>query len=40
MLQDPSTGDKNGLRETLADVQSKWHELTELLVQMISFAVG
>ena len=40
LLEDPSTGDKTALRETLADVQAKWHDLTELLVQMISFAVS
>lgn len=40
LINDPATGDKNRLRETLADVQSKWHDLTELLVQMISFAVS
>ena len=40
LIADPSTGDKNRLRETMADVQSKWHDLTELLVQMISFAVS
>ena len=40
LISDPTTGDKNRLRETLADVQSKWHDLTELLVQMISFAVS
>ena len=39
-MADPNTGDKNRLRETLVDVQSKWHDLTELLVQMISFAVS
>ena len=40
LINDPSTGDKNRLRETLADTQAKWHDLTELLVQMISFAVS
>ena len=40
LLDDVSTGDKTALRETLADVQAKWHDLTELLVQMISFAVS
>ena len=40
MVEAPNTGDKNELRETLADVQGKWHDLTELLVQMISFAVS
>ena len=40
LINDPATGDKNRLRETLADVQAKWHDLTELLVQMISFAVS
>lgn len=40
LINDPNTGDKNRLRETLADTQAKWHDLTELLVQMISFAVS
>lgn len=40
LIDDPRTGDKHYLRETLADVQGKWHDLTELLVQMISFAVS
>ncbi len=40
LIDDPNTGDKNKLRETLADTQGKWHDLTELLVQMISFAVS
>ncbi len=40
LIDDPNTADKNHLRETLADVQGKWHDLTELLVQMISFAVS
>ena len=40
LVEAPNTGDKNELRETLADVQGKWHDLTELLVQMISFAVS
>ncbi|ELT90303.1 hypothetical protein CAPTEDRAFT_205084 [Capitella teleta] len=38
LIDDPRTGDKHQLREVLADVQGKWHDLTELLVQMISFA--
>ena len=40
LIEDANTGNKNHLRETLADVQGKWHELTEMLVQMISFAVS
>ena len=40
LINNPQTGDKNKLRETLADVQGKWHNLTELLVQMISYAVS
>jgi hypothetical protein len=39
LIADPHTGEKNRLRETLADIQGKWHDLTELLVQMISFTV-
>ena len=40
LVEAPNTSDKNQLRETLADVQGKWHDLTELLVQRISFAVS
>ena len=40
LITDPYTGEKNRLRETLADIQGKWHDLTELLVQMISFTVS
>ena len=40
LIDDPNTGDVNRLKETLADTQGKWHDLTELLVQMISFAVS
>lgn len=40
LVDAPNTGDKNALRETLADVQGRWHDLTELLVQIISFAVS
>ena len=40
LVDDPDTCDKNKLREALTDVQTKWHELGELLVQMIFFAVS
>jgi len=39
LIDDPTTGDKHRLRETLANVQDKWNELTERLVQMISYTV-
>ena len=39
LIDDPLTGEKHRLRETLADMQGKWHDLTELLVQMISYSV-
>jgi transposase-like protein len=39
LIDDPTTGDKHRLRETLAGVQGKWNELTERLVQMISYTV-
>ena len=39
LVDNPHTGEKNRVRETLADTQSKWHDLIELLVQMMSFAV-
>ena len=40
LIDNPNTSDKNRLRQTLADIQSNWHDLTELLVQMISFTVS
>ena len=40
LVDDPETSDKNKLRESLTDIQTKWHELNELLVQMIFFAVS
>ena len=39
LINNPHTGEKNRVRETLADTQGKWHDLIELLVQMMSFAV-
>ncbi|XP_013386319.2 LOW QUALITY PROTEIN: microtubule-actin cross-linking factor 1, isoforms 1/2/3/5-like [Lingula anatina] len=36
LVDSPKTGDKNSLRETIADVHAKWHSLTEMLVQLIS----
>ena len=40
LINGSNAGDKHRLRETLADIQGKWHDLTELLVQMISYAVS
>ena len=40
LIEDPVTGDKHHLRETIADMQGKWQDLTELLVQMISYSVS
>ena len=40
LIDNPNTSDKNRLRQTLADIQCNWHDLTELLVQMISFTVS
>ena len=40
LLEDANTGDKTRLRGTLADTQARWHDFTELLVQMISFSVS
>lgn len=40
LIDDPVTGDKHHLREMIADMQGKWQDLTELLVQMISYSVS
>lgn len=40
LIDDPITGDKHHLREMIADMQGKWQDLTELLVQMISYSVS
>lgn len=39
LIDDPTTADKHRLRETLGGVQGKWNDLTERLVQMISYTV-
>lgn len=38
LIEDPITGDKHHLKEMIADMQGKWQDLTELLVQMISYS--
>ena len=40
MLDEPDKSDKSRLREVLSNVQSKWHNLNELLVQMITMSVS
>ncbi|CAH1789990.1 unnamed protein product, partial [Owenia fusiformis] len=41
LINDPNTGNKSKLRETLTDVQSRWNQLGEALAQMLSMeAIG
>lgn len=40
LIDDTETCDKNKLRESLSDIQTKWHELSDLLVNMIFFSVS
>ena len=40
LLENESAGDKNILRRNITDLQTKWHDLTETLVRLFSFAVS
>jgi len=40
IIDDPVTSDKHRVRETLAELQDKWQDLSERLVQMISYSVS
>lgn len=40
LLENPLTGERLRLRETLADIREKWNSLTEILVEMLSASVS
>ena len=40
LIDDPSTCDKHAVRDTLSGVQEKWNDMTERLVNMISYSVS
>jgi len=40
IIEDPVTSDKHRVREMLAELQEKWQDLSDRLVQMISYSVS
>ena len=40
IVNDPVTSDKHRVRETLSELQEKWQDLSDRLVQMISYSVS
>jgi len=40
IIDDPVTSDKHRVRETLSELQEKWQDLSDRLVQMISYTVS
>ena len=40
IINDPVTSDKHRVRETLSELQEKWQDLSDRLVQMISYSVS
>jgi len=40
IIHDPVTSDKHRVRETLSELQEKWQDLSDRLVQMISYTVS
>lgn len=40
LIEDPVTSDKHRVRETLSELQEKWQDLSDRLVQMISYSVS
>ena len=40
LVTSPGAQHQYAMRETMADVEGKWNDLTELLVQQVSLEVG
>ena len=40
IIDDPITSHKHCVRETMSDLQDKWQDLSDRLVQMISYSVS
>ena len=40
IINDPVTADKHRVRETLSELREKWQDLSDRLVQMISYSVS
>ena len=40
IIEDPIVSDKQRVRETMSDLQDKWQDLSDRLVQIISYSVS